>query len=167
MGAFVNLTGQQFGKWTVLDRYTRDGGVTRWLCRCECKLEKLVYSSALKRGLSTGCTACGQVTHGMAGNNKKNNMSAEYTAWNSARMRCTNPTNPRYADYGGRGITMFPLWLVSFEEFYRHIGPRPIGHILDREDNDGNYEPGNVRWVTYSTSNINRRNKRKLNAPAT
>jgi hypothetical protein len=100
----------------------------------------------------------------MAGQFMMNNATPEFTAWYNAKRRCTNPRDPKWEDYGGRGITMYTLWLISFDDFYKHIGPRPDGHVLDREDNDKGYVPGNVRWVTYAVSNINRRNKRKLNA---
>ena len=71
---------------------------------------------------------------------------AEWSAYANAKQRCTNPKNPGYKHYGGRGI----LFLFSnFREFWEYIGPRPSEELsLDRENNDGNYEAGNVRWAT-------------------
>lgn len=73
--------------------------------------------------------------------------------------RCTNPNNPRFARYGGRKIEVCERWLVFenwLEDVLREIGPRPVGvgtkgrarYSLDRRENDGNYEPGNIRWAT-------------------
>lgn len=78
----------------------------------------------------------------------------EYRAWAGAIERCK-----RHENYAGRGITVCAEWRNSFEAFYAHVGPRPSpAHSLDRfPDNDGNYEPGNVRWATRTQQNRNRR----------
>lgn len=80
-----------------------------------------------------------------------------YRVWGNMVQRCTNPNLDRYKDYGGRGITVCDRWLNSFEAFYADVGDRPDDMFLDRIDNDGNYEPGNVRWVTRAQSNLNTR----------
>jgi excisionase family DNA binding protein len=82
--------------------------------------------------------------------------SVEYRAWRHAKERCFNPNARGYARYGGRGITMCPEWRHDFAAFFAHIGPRPAkGLLLDRIDNDKNYEPGNVRWATPLVSGRN------------
>lgn len=84
-------------------------------------------------------------------------MSPEYRAWRQAKNRTTNPAYPKFARYGGRGITMSPEWVDDFAAFFRHIGPRPgAGYSLDRIDNSKGYEPGNVRWATASEQAANR-----------
>lgn len=86
----------------------------------------------------------------------------EYQAWHNAKNRTTNPNVPVWPNYGGRGITMCDEWLNSFEAFFEHIGPKPgPGYSLDRIDNDGNYEPGNVRWATRTDQNRNQRPRQK------
>ncbi len=70
--------------------------------------------------------------------------------------RCTNPKHKKFSDYGGRGIKVCERWL-TFENFYADMGDPPIGMVLDRENNSGDYEPGNVRWTTTRISGINRR----------
>jgi hypothetical protein len=87
----------------------------------------------------------------------------EYRAWQTMRHRCTNPRSPAWKDYGGRGITMFAGWVDDPAAFIAHVGPRPgPKHEIDRKDNNGNYEPGNVRWVTRSVNDQNRRSNRLI-----
>lgn len=76
-----------------------------------------------------------------------------------AFQRCSNPNNPRYADYGGRGIEYrLPRnFHVAARQLLAAIGPRPEGMTLDRCDNDGHYEIGNLRWATPAEQQANRR----------
>lgn len=78
----------------------------------------------------------------------------EYHAYHAAKSRCTNPKHPKWPHYGARGIE---FRFTNFEQFLAEVGPKPKGYILDREDNEGHYEPGNLRWVTVSESLRNRR----------
>jgi len=96
----------------------------------------------------------GVIKHGDAGR------TAEYRAWQNMRARCLNSRNPRFADYGGRGITICPRW-DDYEVFLADMGRRPgPGYSIDRIDNDGNYEPGNCRWATRSEQQSNKRRKK-------
>lgn len=75
--------------------------------------------------------------------------SPEYNAWLHMRERCLDPKNPRYRDYGGRGIQVCNRWLSSFENFLKDMGDRPSPqHSLDRTDNGKNYELSNCQWAT-------------------
>lgn len=91
--------------------------------------------------------------------------SPEETAIRSAFQRCTNPKNASYHRYGGRGIRVCEEWcegedmMIGVLRFMEHIGSRPsCDHSLDRIDNDGHYEPGNVRWATAKQQSNNKSN---------
>jgi len=63
--------------------------------------------------------------------------------------RCTRPTSRFYPNYGGRGIRVCDKWLHDYPAFIADVGPRPSPEMmLERKDNDRNYEPGNVVWAT-------------------
>ncbi len=85
--------------------------------------------------------------------------TTEYTIWRGIKKRCHSPNDPAYKWYGGRGISMYPLWRESFAEFFKFLGYRPSEeHSVDRwPDNNGNYEPGNVRWATDKEQHRNTR----------
>lgn len=86
----------------------------------------------------------------------------EYLAFISIKARCRNQKHRTYFRYGGRGIE---LRFNTFTEFLQEIGERPSPrHSVDRIDNEGHYEPGNVRWATAREQSNNRRSNRKIKA---
>lgn len=162
----IDLSGRRFGRLIVV---RRDGaskaGKALWLCRCDCGGEKTTLSASLLRGRTTSC-GCLQVAevrarltiHGQA---SKRSRTVLYKTWAGMKRRCTNPNATGYENYGGRGIRVCDEWMHSFEAFAEHLGERPgPGYSIDRINNDGNYEPGNVRWATRAEQNRNKR-KRK------
>jgi hypothetical protein len=166
MSALIDLTGQRFGRLAILDRVDplRRSREAWWQCRCDCGNTKITTSRYLRTGITTSCgclvnelragLAYRNTTHGEAGN-----LTPEYRAWTGMKDRCYNPNSMKYHLYGGRGIRVYEGWRRSFETFLADVGRRPSAdHSLDRfPDGDGNYEPGNVRWATYSEQNSNRR----------
>jgi len=83
----------------------------------------------------------------------------EYNRWQNMLKRCQKSWHPKFPEYGGRGISVCEAW-HDFEVFLADLevlGPCPDGHSLDRIDNSGNYEPGNVRWSSAAEQNHNKR----------
>jgi hypothetical protein len=73
--------------------------------------------------------------------------------------RCLNPSNADWTRYGGRGITVCRRW-HRFENFLADMASCPDGLMLDRINNEGDYEPGNCRWTTWEQQVQNRRSNR-------
>jgi transposase-like protein len=79
-----------------------------------------------------------------------------YTAWRHMLARCSNPRDPSWKNYGGRGIKVCKQW-DSFEVFYTNMGDCPTGKSLDRINNNKSYSKENCRWATASEQTFNRR----------
>jgi hypothetical protein len=162
MSKLIDLTGQQFGRLTPLDRAPNKSNLTMWRCSCECGNETVVYGQHLRDGKTQSCGCLQQersIKHGHCAGGKR---SREYQKWCSAKARCYCPGAGGFRNYGGREISMYPEWRYSFIAFYRDMGPCPEWCSLDRFDVDGNYEPGNCRWATRTEQARNRRNNRYL-----
>lgn len=152
--------------WTVLwggkgVRY--DGNIHRSLiCMCMCGRIKEIRTHDFLSGRSKNC-GCFRENSCRKYSSHSSIRRDEYSTWKNMRRRCHNLNDHRYHDYGGRGINVYERWRESFQEFYDYIGPRPSkSHTLDRINNNGNYEPGNVRWATIEEQYRNKRNTRML-----
>ncbi len=81
-----------------------------------------------------------------------------YNRYNAARYRCKNSKSPAYKNYGGRGIE---FKFTSFQEYLDSVGEQPgPDYTIDRIDNDGHYENGNLQWATRKEQEINKRERR-------
>ena len=150
--------GQSFGYWTVLSEAPIQGNHRYLNCKCKCGTVRAVNRRNILRGSSISCgchpvekTGRVRVHHGKS-------KTSLHRIWRKILDRCNNPNNPHYHRYGGRGIRVHPLWEKDFLAFEDYIGPRPSPeHSIDRyPDNNGNYEPGNVRWATPHQQQSNR-----------
>jgi hypothetical protein len=155
--------GERLGKCTFI----KDVNITkpsdkrptrRAVFKCDCGMEFIARISGIKNMNRTSC-GCGlykstSLKHGLYNHSL-------YKKWVSIRSRCYDKNNTGYKYYGGRGITMCDEWRNDFKSFYDHVTQLPNygepGMTLDREDNDGNYEPGNVRWADMHVQSANKR----------
>lgn len=87
---------------------------------------------------------------------KKLANSPALNSWRAMRQRCLSKSSYFFHRYGGRGISICPSWINSFDQFLLDMGERPLGHSLDRIDNDGNYCKENCRWATPEAQIENR-----------
>lgn len=109
------------------------------------------------------CEASGRPSHAekMQNSRASGELGARHT-WNWMRFRCYNPACHGFSNYGGRGIKICDRWKDSFSNFLSDIGPRPVGHVIDRIDVNGDYTPENCRWVP---SVLSMRNQRRTTIP--
>ena len=156
MGRLIDRTGQRYGRLVVLGQAGRSNqGQALWRCLCDCGRETTCLSDNLGKGHTKSCgclkaelLAAGQPSHGLS-------HTKAYATFCSAKERCQNPNNKRWPDYGGRGIQfLYP----GIEALIADIGHPPSdSHTIERIDNEGHYEPGNVRWATSLVQGGNKR----------
>ena len=158
----IDLTGKRFGKLKVVS-FDHCGIGTRryWLCECDCGGQRIVSGDHLRNGDVTDCGCYRKHISHWNKHGKSNDRV--YTIWALMKYRCLNPNRKEYKDYGGRGITVCQEWLdsKSFIEWALANGYSD-DLTLDRIDNDGNYCPGNCRWVSRKEQSYNKRNNRLI-----
>ena len=159
----IDLTGQRFGRLTVIERAGSIHGHVAWLCRCDCGNTLTVPSDKLRSRNTQSC-GCLQsdimkeinpqihTSHGGKG-------TRLYYIWDSMKARCYNPQRRDFKNYGGRGITVCTEWLNDFAAFRDWALSHGYADNLtiDRIDNDGDYTPENCRWVTITEQNQHKR----------
>lgn len=161
-----NLNGQKFGRLLiigyagVIEGNTPKDKNSYWLAQCECGNYLITKAHGLLNSTTQSCGCYNRdrtiETHTKHGQSN----TPEYRIFFDAKCRCTNPNNKAAFNYHDRGIE---FRFASFEEFMQTIGKRPTPrHTLDRIDNNGHYEPGNVRWATRTQQSRNTRRTRFL-----
>jgi hypothetical protein len=142
-------------------RFIEDAGPNKhgqrlWRLVCDCGKECVKLASAVRIGRTRSCGCLAR--SGLSNRRHGKRHSQVYNVWCNMKARCSNPQHPAYHNYGGRGIGFAPDW-QSFENFLRDVGEPPSPkHTFDRINNDGNYEPGNVRWASRAIQARNTRN---------
>jgi hypothetical protein len=158
MPKFLDITGNKYGRLTVLRRAHNIGKFTAWVCSCECGKEKTILSGHLVAGRIVSCGCYKQqnsrlkaTKHGMWG-------SKLHYIWLSMRQRCHNPKNKAYENYGGRGICITKKW-NEFIDFYTWaVGNKyKEGLSIERVNNNGNYCPENCKWIPRNEQGKNTR----------
>lgn len=160
----INLTGQRFGRLTVVERAENDKhGSPKWKCVCDCGKEKVVYGSSLRNGKTK---SCGCLARELSSNRKKTHglsKSKLHRVWGNMKDRCENKNCKSFPNYGGRGISVCDEW-HNFQNFYDWavLAGYADGLSLDRIDVNGGYCPDNCRWATSKTQANNQRNNHKI-----
>ncbi len=156
------IAGMRFGRLVALEcTDDRRRGTLLWLCRCDCGNQHKTIAASLVAGRTRSCgclaaelAAARTRTHG-------GYWKRAHSSWTQIKQRCNNPNNPRFADYGGRGIKVCERW-EKFETFFADMGERPAGFSIERLDNDKGYEPSNCKWASRSEQNNNRRALKRM-----
>lgn len=147
----IDLTGQRFGKLTVICFSGRRGRKRMWLCECECgkQVERETWYLKSGHGLSCGCTKSDKISKAITKHGQRH--TKLYRVWSAMKRRCDNPKVDRYPRYGGRGIKYCDEWnkFIPFYEWAIKAGYKE-GLSIDRINPDGNYEPNNCRWITMA-----------------
>jgi hypothetical protein len=162
-----NLIGVRFGMLVVLAHAgSNKRGYALWNCICDCGVEKVVLQNSLRSGNTRSCGSpqCwpkGALKHGHSRGNTQGK-SSTYNSWQAMKQRCLDPNAARYPTYGGLGVTVCNRWKDSFENFLADLGERPPGTTLGRFGDVGNYEIGNVKWMTSAEQRENWKPDRNL-----
>lgn len=149
----IDMTNRRFGRFVALKFVEVKNESARWLCLCDCGVEKVVLGSALRSGhtRSCGCLHRKIVAEQGAARRRTHGLSKipEYRTWCSIKARCYNPKHRVYKYYGGKGIVMCETWVQSFEKFFADMGLKPTPkHSIERKNSKLNYTPDNCIWAT-------------------
>lgn len=156
----IDITGQRFGRWFVLGEYGKNKyGKWQFKCKCDCGTEKVVDGNRLRSGGSMSCGCLNREAISKSNGTHGLSKLPLYSVWNNIRKRCYDKKIRQYKDYGGRGIKMHEPWIndpPGFIKWCMDNGWRK-GLQVDRENNDGDYVPNNIRFITHKEQQRNTR----------
>jgi hypothetical protein len=157
----IDITGQRFGRLTVLRRAENTPtGRARWACACACGGSAVVCRDELRSGHVRSC-GCIQGERHRGVRAPDGHISRTYSTWQLMIKRCMSATCREFDQYGARGITVCERWR-DFQRFLDDMGERPPGTTIDRIDGTRGYEPGNCRWATPKEQGRNRKTNRPV-----
>jgi hypothetical protein len=158
MARRMDLLGRRQGRLVFTGLADIADREAHWHASCDCGKQITIRRSHVLHGQQS-CGCLGRENASRANRTHGASRGDEYKVWRRIRKRCGDPTHHHYQNYGGRGIRVCEQWQASFSAFLEDVGKRPSkSHSLDRIDNDGHYEPNNVRWATPTDQARNRRN---------
>ena len=155
----VDITGQVFGRLTVLGYAGIMKGAPHWDCKCSCGRVKVARGSLLRNGdtRSCGCISAENRQNYELIDGKHASKHPLFSTWKDMIRRCYNVKHKRYYRYGKRGISVSIRWRNSFHAFVKDMGPKPTPkHTIDRKFNDGDYAAANCRWATDEVQGQNK-----------
>lgn len=156
MAHVKDLTGQSFGRLTVVGFSRMKAQGSYWSCRCTCGVPCEVRGSSLSSGVTRSCGCFSRDSTGERNRTHGGTGTAAHRSWAHMRARCRDAKNEKYEYYGGRGISVCPEW-DDYAVFAADMGEPPEGYTLDRIDPNGDYTPSNCRWASRLVQSRNQR----------
>jgi hypothetical protein len=162
--------GQRFGKLRIIGISNKSKNrQIWWRCKCDCGNITLVTARGLKSGDNKSC-GCLRLRTGLS-------RTHLYRIWRGIIERTQNKKSKDYPRWGGKGVKLYPKWITNYYSFRRYIarlphcpteiddfidGIKKLSRSIDRIDNSGHYEPGNIRWATPKRQQRNRTDNVKI-----